>query len=215
MLSIGMTLTLEPLDKEIREKYRTKVIDINGSHLYIDYPVNMETDKTVFLLNKTRLKVSFVDKYQQVFEFQTEVIGRKKGTVPMVALHYPGDVSLKKIQRRQYVRIQTAIDISLTFEDETFVTITEDISAGGLAVILPKEKSTLKKGLIGKCWLVLPMAVNQYEYIIVDCKIIRIFERDHMLIASLQFVDLDEASRQKIIRFCFDRQIDLKKKGLI
>lgn len=47
-----------------------------------------------------------------------------------------------------------------------------------------------------------------------DAKVIRIFERDNIKIASLQFVDIVDVDQQQIVRFCFERQILLRKKEL-
>ena len=47
---------------------------------------------------------------------------------------YPGNQTLIKVQRRQYVRIPTTVDAAIhPLENEftPFTTITEDISAGG------------------------------------------------------------------------------------
>ncbi len=44
MLKIGMSLTLEPLDNDLDEKYRCKIADIEEDRIYIDYPKNLKTN---------------------------------------------------------------------------------------------------------------------------------------------------------------------------
>lgn len=60
----------------------------------------------------------------------------------------------------------------------------------------------------------LPFSNGEIHYVMTDAKVIRIFERDNIKIASLQFVDIVDVDQQQIVRFCFERQILLRKKEL-
>jgi len=52
------------------------------------------------------------------------------------------------------------------------------------------------------------------KYVQTAAIVVRIFEKDEILIASIQFTDTDELDRQHIVRFCFERQLQLRKKEL-
>lgn len=218
MLNIGETVTLEPINNVDGEKYRCRVVEKKGDKLYIDYPINEQTGRTVFLIDGTQLKASFVGKDNTVYLFETGVIGRYKQTIPMIILTYPGKDGLVRIQRRQYVRIDTAIDVAvhpINKEFYPFVTVTSDISAGGALLILPKN-SNVKAGLHIHTWFVLPLLSGEYSYLKLTSRVIRIVpgengERDK---ASLELIEVKEHERQLLIKFCFERQLLSRKKGL-
>lgn len=217
MMNIGDQLTLELKYSDRFEKYKCKLVERKDHQLYIDYPINLETKKTAFFIDGTQLKCSFVSRDNSVYLFESEVMGRIKQNIPMIVLSYPGDEQLIKIQRRQYVRVETSIDVAVhptNFEFEPFVTVTDDISAGGAAIITPKNLK-LQPNQIIATWIVLPMHNGEYHYFKFQAKVVRIIMMDEFKNkVSLQFVELTPNERQVLLRFCFDRQVIMRKKGL-
>jgi c-di-GMP-binding flagellar brake protein YcgR len=214
MLKIGSILTLEPVQTEKAEKYRCKVVEFKDSKLYIDYPVHTETNRTVFLIDGTQLKVSFVLNETTVYSFETEVTGRKKSNIPMICLHYPGSEELVKVQRRQFVRVDATVDAAIITPQASYPTITTDISAGGCAVKVQKNQA-YEAGMEVEIILVLPMQTGEYHYFNVPGRVVRIWDRGKSRIASLEFSDLKDLQQQNILRYCFERQLILRNKGLI
>ncbi|WP_409251197.1 flagellar brake protein [Bacillus sp. SCS-153A] len=214
MLKIGTMLTLEPIQSDKAEKYKCKVVEYTGSKLYIDYPVHTETGRTVFLIDGTQLKVSFVHNDTIVYSFHTEVTGRKKSKIPMICLHYPGNDELVKVQRRQFVRVDVSVDAAIITPYASFPTITTDISAGGCAVQVQKNQ-TYEAGMEVEIILVLPMQTGDYHYFNVPGRVVRVWEKGISTIASLEFTELKEMQQQHILRFCFEKQLALRNKGLI
>ncbi|MCP3738710.1 flagellar brake protein [Rossellomorea sp. BNER] len=159
MIKIGSVLTLESIVKSNKDKYKCKLVELEGERFFIDYPIHMKTEKTVFLLNKTRLKVSFVYNDKTAYFFETEVVGRVKKKIPMIELHFPGEQELVKIQRRQFVRVETAIDACVIAEKGKIPTITDDISAGGCTVIL-RENETFDMEEDVRVLLVVPLNIT-------------------------------------------------------
>lgn len=217
-MNIGDQLTLELKYTDKFEKYKCKLVERKGQHLFIDYPINIETKKTAFFIDGTQIKCSFVSRDGSVYMFESEVIGRIKQNIPMLLLAYPGDQQLVKIQRRQYVRVETPIDVAVhptNFEFKPFVTVTDDISAGGAAIILQK-KMNLVPGMKITSWIVLPLQNGDYHYFKFESKVVRIIPLDEMRNkASLQFNEVSPHERQILLRFCFDRQVAMRKKGLL
>ncbi|AEH47420.1 flagellar brake protein [Parageobacillus thermoglucosidasius] len=217
MLKIGDILTLEPLDGE-GEQYKSKVEEIGDGYIHIDYPVHMKTGKTVFLLNGMQFKAIFVGEDNGVYLFETEVIGKVRQPIPMVVLSYPEADKLVRIQRRQYVRVEANTDIAihpLQQEFTPFTTMTTDISAGGAAIVLPpQQQKQLFPGMVVETWLVLAMRSGEYHYLKLKAKIVRIFpaENSDIYKASLQFFDVSPQERVLLIRYSFERQLELRKK---
>lgn len=218
MLKIGDMINLEPTINPKNEKYRCRVVERKENKLYIDYPVNAKTGKTVFLLNGTQLKAFVTGDSTSAYFFDTSVLGRVKQNIPMIVLSFPGEDSMYKIQRREYVRVETPVDIAihcLHGEFPPFVSITHDISAGGASIILPSSK-TLRPGVDIHTHLVLPTLSDDYQYVTFKSHVIRIVEgrNGERNKASIKFVDISESDRQLLIKFCFERQLLLKKKGI-
>lgn len=217
MISIGDVLTLEPKYSDQIEKYKCKLVEQKGNDLFIDYPINLKTNRTVFLLDGTQMKASFVSADGSVYLFETEVKGRTKQNIPMMILSFPGKEQLIKIQRRQFVRVETSMDIAihpLNSEFSPFTTITEDISAGGASVFIPTNVN-IKADMTIDTWFVLPMQNGEYHYLKIKCKVVRVIENESKNKVSLQFLDLTSNQRQFILRFSFERQLAIKKKGIL
>ena len=219
LLDIGDTIQLELKKSEKEEKFKSKVLDKKENQIYIDYPISEKTGKIGIFLEGTEFKVSFVAKDSAIYMFDTEVQGRKKeNNIPMIIISYPGKDKMVRIQRREFVRVETAVDVAIhpmNGEFLPFTTVTADISAGGAAIILP-ENHILKPQMKVKGWFVLPLSNGEYYYINnTICKIIRVISdgkgRDK---APVQFIDMNESDRQAILRLCFDRQIATRKRGL-
>ncbi|BCB04553.1 flagellar brake protein [Bacillus sp. KH172YL63] len=212
MIKTGTVLQLEPLHNDTFEKYRCRVVEMGTEGIYIDYPINTKTEKAIFLIDGTQLKASFVINEHTVMMFETEVVGRKLAKIPMIHLHYPGEEGLIKIQRRQFVRVEAHTNISLQINGAYHPTITEDLSAGGCAVKV-REGMELQDGKEITTVIVLPMQTGECQYVQIKGKVIRVFEKDPYKAASIEFVHLTENQRQLILRYCFERQLDLRKKG--
>ncbi|WP_026694802.1 flagellar brake protein [Peribacillus kribbensis] len=217
MMNIGDTITFEPKHTHKPEKYQAMVVESRDSSFYIDYPVNLKTRKPVFLLDGSQMKGSFVGQDNNVYLFDTQVLGRKMAKIPMIELQSPTEEELIKIQRRQFVRVETAVDAAVHPIDASFSpfsAVTLDLSAGGACVALPRG-TRLNPLTRSKIWLSLPMNSGETIYLCAKSEIIRIDEnRGGIQKASIKFEGLDHNERQHLIRFCFERQLGMKKKGL-
>jgi c-di-GMP-binding flagellar brake protein YcgR len=219
MLTIGNVLLLEPKNSVKAERYKCRLVERKRDMLYIDYPINIDTHKTAFLLDGTQLKAVFIHG-QSAYCFDTEVTGRLKQSIPMMKLHFPGDEYMMKIQRRQFVRVETAVDVAihpLNGEFEPFTARTADISAGGMLVqVRSNTNLELEQGLQVKTVIVLPMQSGGINYLQLKSRIVRMdeTEKTHFLKYSIQFEEVSPLERQQLLRFTFQRQLELKKKGL-
>ncbi|MEB2301041.1 flagellar brake domain-containing protein [Lysinibacillus xylanilyticus] len=212
-IKIGTQLELEPTYTESVEKFRCKVVEQTENIIYIDYPINVATKKTAFLIDGSEFRATFRTEDKQSFAFSTEVIGRKAGHIPMIMLHCPKEDDFIKIQRREYVRVETPVDVAIQFKDYKYQLVTMDVSAGGLAVIL-KGAISFQAGDEVRLTIVLPYANGDVKYVITDAMVARIFEKDDKKIATIQLTDTDDVDQQHIVRFCFERQLVNRRKEI-
>lgn len=219
MIQIGDLLTLEVRHAEQIEKFKCRLVDRKGNTLFIDYPISLRTNKTAYLFDGTHLSATFIGQDgTSVYLFESEIIGRVKNNIPMLLLAYPGEERLLKIQRRSYVRIEAAVDIAIhpmNGEFPPFTALTDDISAGGAAVLIPKGMQ-LQQGMMIKTWFVLILQNGEYHYLTLSSRVIRVIDynetRDKL---SLQFIEISNMERQLLLRFCFEKQLQNKKKELL
>ncbi|QHA36750.1 pilus assembly protein PilZ [Rossellomorea marisflavi] len=209
MFEIGMTLQLEQAG--IEGTYKCRVCGLEEHAVLVDYPIHQKTGKSIFLMNGTPLKVSFVLKDQTVLECRTGVVGRRMAEIPLIELERPSEEEFKRIQRRHFVRIEAPVDISLRAGEHRIVTVTEDISAGGCAVIL-REDSGIREEEEVDLFLVLPLQ-KAHHYLEMKGRVNRIWEKNRRVLASIEFVAPDESHKRHIMRFCFEKQLDHRKKG--
>ena len=212
-LKLGTTLTLEPTYTERFEKLRCRVVEQEDGIIYIDYPINVATKKTAFLVDGSQFRVTFQTEAKQSFAFTTTVLGRKSGNIPMIKLSCPSDEDIIKIQRREYVRVVTPVDIAIEFNDNFYQFVAEDISAGGIAILI-NQPIPFVDGDAVRLTIVLPFSNGDMRYVQTEAYIVRIFERDNVKIASIQFTDTDDIDKQHIVRFCFERQLKIRKKEM-
>ncbi|MFY3792846.1 flagellar brake protein [Ureibacillus sp. MALMAid1270] len=213
-IKIGTVLTLEPIsDTDKIEKFHCKLVESTDRIIYIDYPINTLTKKTAYLMDGSQFRVTFIDGEKTSYAFNTEVLGRKMDSIPMIMLSLPPDEEIIKIQRRQFVRVRTSVDVAVEFEQHYLQFVTEDISAGGLALILNSNVPFQENDQVNLT-IVLPFSNGDIHYIQTQSLVVRIFELNQMKIASIQFEDIDEVDQQKLLRFCFERQLMIRKKEL-
>lgn len=212
-IKIGTLLQLETVNSDRVEKLRCKVVEQKENRIYIDYPINITTKKTAFLLDGTEFRANFQTDDKQSYAFNTQVKGRKSGNIPMIMLSWPEQSEFVKIQRREYVRVETPVDIALQFGQTNYQFIAEDISAGGVAILLDGPV-TFKDDDEVVLTIALPFANGEVHYVVTNANIVRIFERDGLSVASIRLTDTDDVDQQQIIRFCFERQLLNRKKEL-
>jgi len=212
-IKIGTMLILEPTYTERVERFRCKVVEQKDGVIYIDYPINTITKKTAFLIDGAQFRVTFNDESKQSFAFNTEVLGRKKGNIPMIMLSCPPNDEFIKIQRREFVRVQTSVDVAVEYDNRFTQLVADDISAGGVLLAL-QGAVNFKIGDEVRLTIVLPYTNKEIRYVQTDALVVTTFERNNRTLASVQFTDTDDIDKQYIVRFCFERQLQIRKKEL-
>lgn len=218
MINIGDAILIKSRFSTTEEVYKAMVVEIEDGGLFIDYPVNVETGKIAFLPDGMQLEITITDSDQAVHIFESEVLGRIRVRIPMIQLLLPPENTFIRIQRRQYVRLEVSVDAAVhpqKNEFSPFKTITEDISAGGVAIRLPKSVD-IKEATNVKLWLVLPLKSGEIHYLSMKGRITRLNdEQKGKNILSIQFIDATDTDTKLFMRFIFEKQMELKKRGII
>ncbi|MBD3110371.1 PilZ domain-containing protein [Bacillus sp. AGMB 02131] len=218
MLKIGDSLILKSKYSSEPEEYKSKILEFNGRTLFIDFPTNIANNKTTLLADGTKLKATYIsNETSSVYLFDTEVLGKVNHPIQMMQMFYPDKEEHIKIQRREYVRIETKIDAAIHSDNndvKPFTTVTEDISAGGTSIILP-HGIDLKLDSFISIILVIHLKSGNIHYVKTPCKVIRtIDQRGKVRTASLKFLDISNNDQQNIMRFVFEKQLEQRNKGI-
>src|SRR5690625_2378251 len=114
-MEIGTTLNLvieEPDSNQIL-KYRSKIIEKNNEYLFIDYQINIATKREKFFPTGTEFTAIWINNHQNLYRFQTTLVKKVNLMMPALAITLPDQQSIEIIQRRDHVRIKTAVDIAI------------------------------------------------------------------------------------------------------
>ncbi|MCO7127048.1 flagellar brake domain-containing protein [Sporolactobacillus shoreicorticis] len=217
-MKVGETLVLEQINDHAQiVRYRCKLAEIKDNALLIGYPIEEKTGKTPVLLNGTAYMAIYISD-NQVFRFPTTFIQRISGQVPLMLMSFDGEDSMEGIQRRNYVRVEASLDIAIHSSEgafRPFATMTSDIGGGGSLINLPNDTGIEEEDQIVS-WIALPMTSGSYQYIKVQSRVIKIFNDKHTngKRAAIKFLLQSERERQPIIRYCFEKQLEARKKLL-
>lgn len=214
MIKIGNTVYIEVSnDPSTNEKttYRSKLMDSIDGYFVVDTPVHKETGKSGIFMLGTEVDVWFVGADDAVYSFSSEITHRQRGKINRFYLKNPGKDHYTRIQRRNYLRIDAAVDVAVHSKTESFdpfVTTTIDIGGGGIYIVLP-EQIELKKEEMVDVWLVLHLQDGVIHYVKTRSKVVRVENKEKGFPnrCSMQFIHIDENDRQKIISYCFQQQI--------
>lgn len=147
------------------------------------------------------------------FLFKSKLIRYVTEPIPMWIIEPP--TNLKKVQMRSYVRLSIVLDVMLELpdapeENNTITTLTRDISAGGVRVVVAKP---LGAGTKVKVVLPLP-GVGTIEAAGEVIRDIYPEVAGDRHAAAIEFTDIKEKTRGEIVKFIFRKQVERRKKEL-
>ncbi|GAB4073561.1 hypothetical protein GCM10028778_10640 [Barrientosiimonas marina] len=214
-MEIGTSLTLEAINPETNETQtcRSRIIDQQANKLMIDLPIDDQSSQTMIYAEGTSFKVTYIGADKNVHMFDTTLVSKINDNPPALAVRRPEDASIKTVQRRQFIRVNTAVDAAIHGTNNSFTTVTSDLSGGGMAVIVPQHQR-FDIGEEVAVWMVLPMNAGDYHYIHALSEVTRLDLDKDIRKISLKFTSLKQDDQQTIIRFCFEKQLDARKKEL-
>ncbi|TCS84121.1 flagellar brake protein [Tepidibacillus fermentans] len=201
---------------------KTRIAEINNQYISIEIPINEKTGKIEKIPIGRRISLFYIAKDQGKYMFDTTVIGEKRDQVELLVLEIPKPEQIKQAQRRNFLRVPTSIETSFQLQDdplkEWFLVKTLDLSGGGMQIIVPAPNK-LYQGMKINGWLAIPYIIeDKIEHVQYEAEIVRIMtpaENEKVRWVSIKFTSITETSRAKVIRYCYQRQVQLRKKGII
>lgn len=216
-MDIGTFVSLKRYNVALKEveNYHSKIIDKNEEYFYIDFPIHVMTKRTSIFAVDEQVVAEYTEA-GVAHEFKTTVLDRVHKNIPALKLKIPEKDDIKRIQRREYVRIETDIDVAIHCPNKSFLpttSVTEDISGGGAKIYNPPE--SLKEAQKIDLFLVLPGEDNHFDYIETEAEVVRLHEQGNIKTLSVKFLFDHESKRQKVIQHCFYLQRRNRQSGVL
>ncbi|ADM38290.1 flagellar brake protein [Bacillus spizizenii ATCC 6633 = JCM 2499] len=213
MIEIGENVLLEYIEENELKKAKSKAVSIENNELLIAYPVDVVTGRTVILHNDMEVTVEFVGKDEVPYRFTSRIKGKVKEKLQMICLEVPPSEKMKRIQRRQYVRTDAVLDVQIQpTNKEEFRTLSYNISAGGIAVILADGRS-FQSGESLRLIISLPEEENTRQ-IETEAVVRRIFDdlKSGKCKMTLEFTEIAASDQQFLLQYCIRRQLNKRRK---
>lgn len=209
---IGQRLELEVIDNDYRNEkiLISQLLEMDeNKNIYIIANPIYQGNLVAIPLN-VKIYIFYSAGELGVFYFEATVIKRKKEPIPHLVIKQTRET--RKIQRREYYRLEKSIEIDIFDENNEYLLsgYTKDISGGGLRFI-GEESFPLGKVLLCKFKI-----ANQDFYL--KGNVIRSELSDEELEkydTSVEFLEIEDNQRNNIIRYIFREQRILRQKGLI
>ncbi|MBL4937977.1 PilZ domain-containing protein [Clostridium sp. YIM B02515] len=187
--------------------YKSNIENVDDKFICISIPI--KEGQYIPLRKFEQVEVIY---YQgsDIYKFYTTVVDRKVDVIPIIVLAFPKEVF--KVQRRKFVRVPIVCTMEYSkLENKTqniVKAIMVDLSGGGMRIKLSNDQLSI--GNLIKAYI--PVGDDNVE---VKGEVVRVEKDDpnKMNIYGINFLDLDDKNREKIIRFIFQIMRDQMKKG--
>ncbi|HIW33326.1 MAG TPA: PilZ domain-containing protein [Candidatus Paenibacillus intestinavium] len=194
-------------------EFKSRVADENEDSLFIEFPIETVTGKVKRLHVGDILSAHFITTTGVKHFFETHVTNVILGEFPLVELARPSQDNMTSIQRRNFFRVMTEVDIAVRDEKgQQLIFKTDDISGGGISFIIDRHIHFEAAEKLN-CWVLLPHRNGTIEHSNFIGEVLRLKELETgRKIVMMKFDEIVETERQRIIRFLFEKQIELRER---
>lgn len=200
-------------EEEAKIEYKSRIADMDDDRMMIEIPIDDKTGRLKRLFLGEELSAYFITEGGVKNYFSTHVLGFKEEVVRLVAVEKPNPESITKVQRRSFLRVAAELEISVKLSEHVrFLALTDDVGGGGISFI-SEGKWQLKTADILDCWLLLPYKNGSVEHASFKIEVVRVkpLETGRNQVMA-KFKEITDGERQKIIRYCFERQLEFRKR---
>jgi c-di-GMP-binding flagellar brake protein YcgR len=200
-------------EEEAKEELKARIADVLDEHILIEIPIRAKTGKLKRLYAGDEISAYFETQGGVKNYFVTSVLGFREDVLKMVVIKKPELEAITKVQRRNFLRVPAELEIALKISEHIqFMGMTDDVGGGGISFLCDKTVP-IQVNNIASCWLLVPFKNGKVDHVPFKAELVRINPTDNdLVIVMLRFIDISDRDRQKLIRYCFERQLDFRKK---
>lgn len=198
---------------EAQQEYKSRIADVNASYISMEVPLHTATGRLKRLYAGDQISAYFVGDGGVKNYFNTVVLGFKEEIIRLVLIKAPEPDQVTQVQRRNFLRVPAELEIAVKLNEQVmFTAITDDVGGGGVSFVCD-SRMPLKKSDALSCWLLVPYRNGTIEHANFKGEIVRIKPLENgKQIVMLQFTKISDPERQRVIRYCFERQLDFRKR---
>ncbi len=200
-------------EEESKIEYKARIADITEESIIMEVPLNEKSGSLKRLYMGDELSAYFVTGGGVKNYFNTSVTGFQEDVIRLVSVKKPVPEAITQVQRRSFLRVPAELEISVKFSEQLqFLALTEDVGGGGISFICDGY-IPLSVNYTVSCWLLVPYKNGSIEHVPFKGELVRVkpLETGKKL-SMLRFTEITDRDRQKIIRYCFERQMDFRKR---
>lgn len=193
-------------------EYRSRIADEDENSLHIEYPLSEKTGRVKRLFLGDELSVYFMSSDGVKHFFDSHVLGfKEEGALRLVKVMKPDPDKMTKVQRRSFLRVPAYLDLAVQMQNQSrFVCQTDDVGGGGISFICDRKWQLISGEKIN-CWLLIPYRNGSIEHVPFQAEIVRVNELETgRLQAMTKFIEINDSDRGKIIRYCFEKQLETR-----
>lgn len=214
-LKIGQLVSIEAADEHgTHVRYRSRVENIAESELQLAGPI--KGGNAVLFTRGEQVKIFFWDCFT-AYDFIAQVICSIDKPLPSVIIVSPEKIN--KVQKREFVRAYYSIDVKISWTDINGVCYekkcsTKDISGGGMMLVLTKKTDLNENSAVTLEFTLADKTIKAKGKVAwsdwgMNCE--GIFRNT----LGIKFTSLTESERKHIVKSVFQRQIELRRKGML
>lgn len=210
-MHVGRKLIIEKKVGSSYEEYPSQILDIlDNEELVVSGPIIKNS--LILIHEGENIDLSFVVEDKGRYNFTVEVIERQNN--PIYILRVKKVSKIKKIQKRKFFRLDTDVNIDLYYDKDGKESLEQcvikDISGGGIRIHCnnkyePGEEVRLDFNVDGQ----------HIESNAVIKRVEDIESLNHKYFIGVEFIDIGDKNREKIVKHIFEEQRILRNKGMI
>jgi c-di-GMP-binding flagellar brake protein YcgR len=206
-------MRVNSIDKaEAQEELKARIADVLDEHVLIEIPLHVKTGKMKRLYAGDELSAYYIDEVGVMNYFVTSVLGFREKVLKLVVLKKPELEAINKVQRRNFIRVPAELKIAVKVSEVVqFIGYTDDVGGGGIS-FLCKKNIPIQVNNEADCWLLVPFKNGKVDHANFKAELVCVkpTETDQQLV-MLRIIDISDRERQKIIKYCFERQLEIIK----
>lgn len=194
------------------EEHKARIADIGEDFIAMEVPLSTKTGKLKRLYPGDQLSAYFITDGGVKNYFNTEVLGFREETIRLVIIKPPDPDQVTKVQRRNYLRVPAMLEVAIKLQNKLQITaMTDDVGGGGLSFVtedhIPFRQSESISG-----WLLIHYRNGGLDHMQFQAEVVRIKDLEAgKKLVMCSFTDIQDTERQKVIRYCFERQLEFRK----
>ncbi len=213
---------------EIKENQRVQILlspdesfpcyVLNSDKQRLALTVPTQDGNEIKLSPGTKLKVYFWRNDDAGYSFETEILGLHEGTISALYVQHSDKIS--RTQMREYIRIPTRTQVNYKLRSSTasipkdkndFTGQLTNISGGGGSIVSKSDNRTDQIEIGNLIELRFSFKVDSPQINTMGRIVhIQLNEKDRTFTLSVEFVGIDEKTREEIIKYVFNIQFGTK-----